>query len=266
MNFMLSIFISFLFASSLLAFIDEDFDGVEDTQDKCLDTPFMDLVDSMGCSTISLLTPHLFDIIMGVGYSQTNQETLEDEQTLYTTLQFDYSYKDFSLYATLTRYQNNSSSGLDDTLLGVNYSFNISEALHFTPAISLILPTYDSGLHNEEMDIATSATLSYYYQSFFSLASYTYTFINDTNTMQTKYQNSSAYQLTLGYTPMQQLTVDGGFYKSGSMYQGVEDIQSLTCNVSYSLDENHFILFYYSHGLSESASDNYASFKFGRTF
>ena len=57
-----------LLTYSLLAYNDADMDGVDDKIDKCLDTPFMDLVNKDGCTKSSLISPHHFDIIFGTSY------------------------------------------------------------------------------------------------------------------------------------------------------------------------------------------------------
>ena len=251
---------------NLSAFTDDDFDGVDDAHDKCLDTPFTDLVDSEGCTSSSLVSHHQVDVIVGIAYSQKNETTLEDEQTLYSSLQLDYSYKELNFYLLVSRYQNSYGSGLDDTYIGGSYTFSISDMLNFSPSLNLALPTYDSGLDNEQVDISAGFELSYFYKSFAFSGAYLYTFINDTDTQGIEYQNTSAYQLGATYSFNEKVYVNTGIYKSTSMYRGVEDIESFLVDLNYYINNTYFILLNYSHGLSESASDNYVSLKFGYHF
>ena len=249
-----------------MLFVDDDFDGVEDTQDRCLNTPFMDLVDNSGCSITSLVSEHNFDVIAGLAYSSKDETTLQGEQTFYATLQMDYNFKNFNFYAIVSSYQNDYSSGLDDTLAGGAYTFNLFDYFSLSPGLTLFFPTYDSGLDNEEIDVATSLSFEVHYKDFLLLGAYSYTFINDTDTADIKYQNTSAYQLGIGYIATANMYMDIGFYKSSSIYQDVDDLQSVLFDMNYYIDDKYFVLLNYSHGLSETANDNYLSLQFGRNF
>ena len=266
MNFILSFLFTIILSDSLFAFVDNDFDGVEDTNDACLDTPFMDFVDSSGCSTSSLISHHKFDIIVGMALSQKNKDTFENEETLYTSIQVDYNFKDFHLYTLLSRYDNDYESGLNDVLIGMNYTFNIYDTFEFSPAIAIYLPTYDSGLSNEKSDLSTSFNFAYYYEFLSLFTSYSYTFINDTDTINIEYQNTSSYQIGIGYPINDKTYMDIELYKSSSIYKGVDDIENISLDLNYYINEKYFLLFNYSYGLSESASDNYFSIRYGINF
>ena len=60
----------FVLLISLFAYVDSDFDGVEDEADKCPNTPFDILVDLDGCP-LKMAKDGYFDAIVGIGYADT---------------------------------------------------------------------------------------------------------------------------------------------------------------------------------------------------
>ena len=117
----------------LFAYSDFDLDGVDDAVDRCPNTPLTELVDIYGCTTKNLEGDHHFDIIAGLSLSQFNENTLNaldpnDTDTVTTTLQADYYYKNFSLQASTSYFnsqsQSYSDSGQNDSFIGAYYQFN----------------------------------------------------------------------------------------------------------------------------------------------
>ena len=270
----------FFISSSLYAYVDSDMDGVENSVDQCPNTPFTDLVDIKGCTKKSLVSPHHFDVIVGASYSESDYLTLNTTDTLSSTLQIDYYYKNFSLQASTSYFKTDgdsfSDSGLYDSFIGAAYQFKPVKNLSLRVGIGALLPTYDTSLNNNNTDYTASLNVSYNISKFNLFGGYTYTLINDddvsfvdvngTVTSSANYQNTSAYSLGAGYYMTNKIYLSGSYNSSDSIYQGVEEIQTASVYGYYSIDEHWFSTCSYAYGLSDSASTNYVSLRLGYFF
>lgn len=268
-----------ILSSSLYAYIDSDMDGVADGIDRCPNTPFSDLVDINGCTKKSLISPHHFDVVAGVNYSDSDYHTLNKTTTYSSTLQVDYYYKNFSLQASTTYFSTDGSgyseTGLYDSFIGASYQFKPAQNLSLRLGAGVLLPTYDSSLNNNNTDYSATANLSYSLESINIFGGYTYTMINDddvylvdvsNNVTTVNYQDTNSYNIGLGYYMTDRLYVSGSYNVSNSIYKGVEDIKTASTYLYYSIDEHWFSTFSYAYGLSDTASKNYASLRLGYFF
>ncbi len=242
-------------------------DGVDDINDKCLYTPFTDLVGSDGCTIESLDSLHHFDLITGVSFSDTDYNTLSKTDTTTTSLQLDYYYKNFSLSLNASYFNNSSdtysSSGMNDTYLGVDYQLAFRD-LYISMGVGAILPTYETTLNNNNTDYTSNINLSYSLKSFNFFGTYGYTFVNDDEVKEVvSYQNSNYLSLGLGYYFTNKLYVSSYYNSSDSIFKDVSKIETQSLYTYYSLNENFFTTLTYAYGLSETASDNYLSLKIG---
>ncbi|MFT7002753.1 MAG: hypothetical protein ACJAWW_000086 [Sulfurimonas sp.] len=257
---------------SLFSYSDYDMDGVEDEMDKCPKTPFSDLVNSSGCTTKSLLSPHHFDMVFGINYSQTSYETLENTDNISQGLQIDYYYKNFSLQASTSYYNSQSAtyndSGTNDSFIGVYYKLIPIENLTLRLGAGAIIPTYESDLNNNNTDIIASTSLSYKLDNANVFGGFSYTIINNDDIVEEgiSHQNTSSYNLGLGFYPTSVIYISGAFNSSDSMYKDVDIINTISINGFYTIDANWFTTLNYAYGLSDTASDNYASLRVGYYF
>jgi len=269
-----------LATTSLLAYVDTDFDGVEDGMDLCPNTSFTELVDIKGCPIKSLVSPHKFDIIVGASYSDINNQSASQTQTqtLSSTVQFDYYYKNFSLSAS-TSYFNTSSdtysdAGLNDSFIGTSYTIKPTDSLYIRLNVGVILPTYKTTLNNNEIDYAGSVSLSYTVAGVSLFGGYSYTFINDLDTTVTDangtttitYQNTAAYNIGIGKSITDKLYMSVSYNSADSVYETSKDIETASLYGYYGIDTHWFTTFSYARGLSDTASDNYASIRLGYIF
>jgi len=267
-----------LATTSLLAYVDSDFDGVEDGMDLCPNTSFTELVDIKGCPIKSLVSPHKFDIIVGASYSDINNQSASQTQTLSSTVQFDYYYKNFSLSAS-TSYFNTSSdtysdAGLNDSFIGTSYTIRPTDSLYIRLNAGVILPTYKTTLNNNETDYAGSVSLSYTVAGVSLFGGYSYTFINDLDTTVTDangtttitYQNTAAYNVGIGKSITDKLYMSVSYNSADSVYENSKDIETASLYGYYGIDTHWFTTFSYARGLSDTASDNYASIRLGYIF
>ena len=267
-----------LMTINLYAYSDNDMDGVDDTVDSCPNSLLTDLVDINGCTKKSLVSPHSYDIIIGVNYSNADYRSLNATDTLASSLQVDYYYKQFSLQASTSFFKTEGSgysdSGLYDSFLGASYRLNPINNLSISLSAGALLPTYDTELKNNNTDYTASVNLSYTLDNFNIFGGYSYTLINDYDMLVTTaddsytiiYQNTNAFSGGLGYYLSSNLYVSASYSMSDSIYVGVDDIETATVYGYYSINKDMFTTLSYSYGLSDAASDDYISLRLGFLF
>lgn len=252
---------------SLYAYSDFDMDGVEDSLDECPNTPFNELVDIRGCTIKVLGEQHHFSILYGIGFSEADYTATRKSDTVTQKLQMDYYYQNFSFQASSSYYDSDDDSGMNDSFIGAYYKLSPLNRLTLRVGGGLILPTYDTELDNNNMDITASANISYMLDDMNLFGGYSYTVINDDDVLGiASYQNTSSYSAGLGFYPSSYLYVSGYYTNSESIYKNIEDIETLSVYTFYSIDANWFTSFSYSYGLSDSASDNAFMFRLGYYF
>ncbi len=263
--------LALLLATSLFAYTDKDLDGVDDAVDKCPNTPFMDIVDINGCTKKSLISPHHYDIIVGVSYSAADYNKLNRSDTFATSLQADYYYKNFSLQASTSYYTTSgggySSNGFYDSFIGASYRIKPTKNFKIYLGAGVVLPTYDTSLNNNNTDYKASVSASYYVKDFNFFGGYSYTIINDddvvVNGIPYTYQNTSSINGGIGYYVSSKLYMSASYYVSDSIYTTVQKLRTASLYGYYTIDKHWFTTFSYARGLSDSATDNYLSLRLG---
>jgi len=264
----------FVFTIGLYAYEDSDMDGVEDSIDKCPNTLITDLVDINGCVIKSLVSPHHYDFILGASYSQVDYNTNEKTDTVSENVQLDYYYKNYSLQLATSYFNSDSptysTNGLNDTFLAGYYGMKPLKNLSARVGVGIILPTYDSGLNNNNTDYLVTLSLSYTLSNLNLFGGYSYTFIEDddldTSSVYVKYQDVNSYYIGLGFYPTSKLYLSSSYNSSDSIYEGVEVITSASIYAYYSINQHFFTTLNYAYGLSDSASNHSASLRIGYYF
>jgi len=262
------------FHAALYAFTDLDMDGVDDSIDRCPNTRITELVDKSGCSVESLADQHHFDVIMGIGYSQYNYVSNEKTDTITTSLQADYYYKQFTLQVIGSYFDADSSaysdSGLNDTLIGAYYRFYLNDRLSLRIGGAILLPTYESGFNNNNTDYAGSLSLNYTVDDIAFFGGYTYTKVNDDDiddgTTVANYQNTNTINGGIGRYFGDRLYGSLSYYQSQSIYRGVDNIKNVSLYGYYSFDRHWFATASYAYGLSDTTSDNTVVLRLGYYF
>jgi hypothetical protein len=273
------LFYIFFITLSLYAYVDSDFDGVEDRYDKCPNTPLSDLVNLNGCSVKTLISPHHFDLIAGMSYANSDYQTLNQTDTFSSYLQVDYYYKQFSLQIFSSYYTTSSSSysdsGFNDVYIGGSYMFNITKKLHLQTTLGIFLPSYQSSFQNNKTDYTTSFNLSYGYEQWNLFSSLNYTFIGDTDilinnldgtTTTINYNNTLGYSAGVGYHINTANYLSFSYTSTQSIYQGVEDLNTIGVYGYHSFTDTYFTTFSYAYGLTQSASKHYLALHIGYNF
>ena len=257
-------------------YLDSDFDGVEDTYDKCPNTPFTELVDINGCSVESLDSRQSVDVIIGVSYSDSDYQTLNKTDTFSMPLQFDYYYENFSLQLSGSYFTTSGNgyedSGFYDAFVGASYQFNLTETLLAQFGVGLLLPTYQSTLNNNNTDYTASINLSYTFKKMTLFGGYGYTLIGDDDVLVNNndgtqsdvlYQDTHALSGGVGYYLGESLYASLSYNYSDSIYKNIIPIKTATLYGYYSFDANYFATLSYAYGISDTASKNYLSIRFG---
>ena len=279
--------VNILCALNLQAFTDSDLDGVDDSVDKCPNTPFMDIVDLNGCTKKSLLqspsskeSHHHFDFIVGASYSGADYNQLSRSDTAATSLQADYYYKDFSIQLSTSYYYSKESGGITDsgfydTFAGASYRFRVIDTLSLYVGAGVLLPTYDTSLNNNNTDYKASVSFSYYIGKVNLFGGYSYTLIGDDDVVvydsegtpyNYSYQDTDSFNGGIGFYVTNRLYLSASYFAGESIYEGYEKIQSASLYGYYTINKNWFSTVSYARGLSDTATDNYLSIRLGYFF
>lgn len=259
-------------AMPLMAFTDSDLDGVEDILDRCPATPSLELVGPDGCTLEKGVDKRRealrFDAVFGLGYSESNPDALDQDETVITSLQLDYYEGDLTLQAVLSSYRSDSDSGLNDTYLNAYYELYNEDLLSIKAGAGIILPTYDTSYGNEATDVMFSLSMMQQVGDAAWFAGYTHTMVNDRNVRSAGlyYQNTHSLSVGAGYNLRHDLYGSISYYHSDSIYRGSEAIRSLSLYLFHAVDERWFTTFMYANGLSDTASEHILSLRLGYCF
>ncbi len=261
----------------LLAYSDNDLDGVEDKNDLCPQTSLIEIVDNTGCTIEYLTAPDKssssYDVVFGVGYSK-NSTNSKETKTKTETLQLDYFYKKFSLQLQSSHFSTSSksydNSGMSDSYLGAYYRIGLSEKLKANFGVRVNIPTYKSDLNNNNLDYTLSTSFNYRVKKFTLLYGLGYTIVNDddidNSLYKLKYQNTFNYNIGVGYYFLPKLYGNISYINAQSIYKGEDDLTTASFYGHYSFDNHWFSTISYSKGLSDTASDHTSSLRIGYYF
>lgn len=287
--------ITFMFtvmmATGLHSFSDLDMDGVDDSVDRCPNTPLSDLVDMHGCTKERLEFKKTeepqgyFDLIVGGNYAGANYSTnTGTTDTYYTTLQADYYYEKFSLQASTGYYksaaQEYDERGMTDSFIGAAYSIDVTKNLMVRFGVGALLPTYKTALGNNKTDYSATINVGYTFDKFNLFGGYGYTKINDADVIidpnnSYSYQDVQGLSGGVGYYVTPRFYMSGAYNKANSLYKevridgvayGVKDIETLSLYGYIALFKRSFLMLNYVYGLSKSASKHAASLSLGYCF
>lgn len=252
-----------------MAYMDGDIDGVEDMYDKCPQTPLSDLVDYDGCSINSSAKEFHFDIIFGMGFSQTNYTLQESADTITTFVQSDFYMDNVTLQAVISRYHSDTQdgSGWDDATLSLFYKLPTTETFSLNLFTALIFPTYKIPYGNEALDYKAGFDFSYFAdEKNYLFGGYNYTFVNDSDFGYIAYQNTQTLHVGIAHKPNSDKTYTLSYTTDESIYKDIAAIQTLGIGYSLDMDQHWFMGAYYDYGLSDSASKHSFSLSIGYFF
>ena len=241
------LFFLVLLASSLVAYVDSDMDGVPDQSDKCANTPLTELVDLSGCTIKKLVSEHHFDVVLGESYATDTNTTLN-----LSSLRVDYYYKNWSFQLASSYYSNKdlnvTSSGLNDTYLNFSYLLNPMNNFYLNIGGGVVFPTYDSA--DNEVDYTASLYGRYKWDDLSLTLGLGYGKTGDTNSENSiSYNDTLSYNVGLGYSWNSKFYSSIGYAKVNSIFEGVDDLESLSLYGYYGIDEHWFTNLNYRYGM-----------------
>lgn len=252
----ITILLSIMILYAKAEFLDDDMDGVENSFDKCPNTPFMALVDKDGCTTKTLkITPKKsLDISISFYHAKIDDKYSQNSKSL----NLIYNYNQYTFILNSSRYDiNDIGSGQDDTTIGVFYTF---ENKIFTQiGGGVYLPTGD--FQDNKTDYFLRVKFLYAKNSFDATLSYTKTFMKDIDTVDT-----NSYITSLGYNFTDQLYSSISYSSNDSIYANSGNIEYLSLYLEYYFTNNFYIATTYSSGESKDANDYSYSFDIGYSF
>jgi hypothetical protein len=206
------------------AFIDEDLDGVDDSVDKCPNTPFDQLVNKYGCPLKKEEKVGSFYLKIGGGFIDYSSDN-----TYFSVVSIAYSIKDFYFSVSPIFYLNNNGTG-DISLYG-SYS-KFLENLFINFGLTAQITTDNSGL-----DIIPSITLDYFYKDFDFFIYYSYTVKTKSNL-----KNENELSLGSGYQFNERFYMNGAvnfiFNGSAKSYLSIFGLWDLTDRYFFSFTFN----------------------------
>jgi len=245
--------------------VDQDMDGVPDTIDKCLNSPFLTEVDSSGCATQELIFPQerdngSLDIVFGYGYSHDddniNRETQHTAKLQATYILNDWIYTLRSGYIT-----DNPENGMTDTTFKVKKRFKPTKNFKFSLGAGVRFPTYDFTGNKTDYTLYSSAI--YYPLSAVSLfGGANYTFINDEE-INSPIQNITALYAGAGYFFSKELYINASYSYSDTKFADYHKIKTLSSTLFYQFSEKWFISLSYSHELDDDDLHNSFDLRLG---
>jgi len=246
---------------------DSDFDGVPDTQDNCPNTPFLNQVNSLGCTTSVLRLPDETDydsmtMTFSSGY-ENNDDLPGTTQQYKNKFQVNYYRNDWS-YSLRSSYRIGEDEGFGDTTVKIRKRFRLSPEVRLNLGAGLKLPTYDFSGNNTDYKLYSSL---YYYPtksvSFFT--GFNYTFIQDEEVIE-KLQNRSNLYVGAGYFLRENLYVNIGYAYEKSKYVSEHPEHSLSGTLFYQITDSFFGTLYYKQDVLDEDLHEEFYFKLGYKF
>jgi len=258
-----------LLLSSVLSYAetveDQDMDGVPDTIDQCLDTPFLTEVDSKGCATKALIFPQerdngSLDVVLGYGYSN-NDDTISREEQHVTRLQLSYVYDDWVYTLRSAYFHTNDENGFLDTVFKVKKRFKPVHNFKVSLGAGVKLPTFD--FEGNRIDYTLYASATYYPVSAVSVfGGANYTFVNDKET-DAPLQNMRSFYIGTGYFFTASLYINASYSYSDTKFADYHKIKTLSSSIFYQINEKWHTSFTFSHELDDDDLHDTFSFRIG---
>jgi len=240
-----AVLISVVLVGISFAFKDSDLDGVEDSVDRCPDTPILQLVDRFGCPIE--VKRGTFYVRLGGGFFKDG----EDERT-FSLFSLAYSYGGF--YASFTTRYYVRDSGVGDSSLFLGYSRFFGENLYLFPGVRF--RKYGGG----EPALSPSLLVDYLIGDWDLFIQGGYTFRTDPDLRDT-YFFSVGGGYELGEDIYGSLSYD--VYESAV---GGPDAESVSLFVLYNINESLYTTLSYSAGVGGGAPDHFLTVRLGVRF
>jgi len=264
MHFQKFILLLLFFTQISFAYQDSDIDGVDDSVDQCLNTPFDVLVNEYGCANDKSYYGAL-TLKLGNDISFNSSSNKINNFNIFA----NYRYQNWDLSLSNSNYStydsfNDTVSATGDLYLSGGYLFK-SETFNTKVILGTKLATADEDVGTGEQDYFASVNFDYFIsrqQDVFLY--YGYTVSGDSS--EVDYEDFSAYSLGSGHAFNNKYYSAISYDYSGSNYIGGEAYRSLSWFHSYEFSKQFFVTLNYAYGLDDISYDHTFSLKFGIHF
>jgi len=261
--FIKSMSILLFFSSSLLAYTDQDIDGVEDRHDHCPNTPFDMIVDKRGCADNQNL-PSKFTLQIG---SDLNFNTLTDISTnLNVYVNYHYEKWDFSLSSSNYNLTNLNTSDVSETSLYITAGYLLQyKQLNTKLSLGTKFAFSDENDRERDNDYYASIHLDYYPSPKQNVFLYYNHSISGQRT-DTHYDDINSYSLGTGYMFTPKWYSALSYNHSTALFPDTEDYKALSWFNSYNFTKDLYVSCNYAHTLNDSTSEHILSLNIGIHF
>ena len=252
-----------LLSSVLVAYEDQDIDGVDDSRDLCHNTPFDIIVDERGCPYDKKF---LGKITLQAG-SDISFNTLSDPiSNLNLFANYTYDHWNFSLSNTnynLTNL-NTTDSSENNLYLTMGYLFQ-KGALNTRVSVGTKFDLTDTDTGNRDNDYYSSISFEYFINQKQNIFFY-YNYTLSGNSPTVDYENFHSSSIGTGYALSDKWYSAISYNYSTSYYPEVEAYQAISRFNSYALSDDFYVTCNYAYTLDDISYDHIVSFNIGVHF
>jgi hypothetical protein len=261
------LFIILVLQNFVFAYIDSDFDGVEDKYDRCPNTPFSDLVDKYGCTIKKVPIVEAIgelSLIFGANYSNYHSQYNNKTKTLSQSLELDYEIQKIKIMLNIAHFNSKNTpleqyddSSFSDTRLSLLYTLEQKiPNLRLSLTGGIAIPNYKGAMGNNGFDFFYGINANYFINKTSLFASYTYTRIGDKDLTYLAYQNTNALSFGAGYSFTPKLYSSLSYYISDSIIKSAKKIRNISSFTYYNINKKLFSTLSLSHDLNKDVVSN----------
>ncbi len=244
---------------------DSDLDGVPDRLDQCPHTPFLNEVNSQGCTTKILTLPqdsYRDSLILSLGYGYFTNEDLKDREKQYITrAQLSYYHDNWSYTFQTGYYTHQQDRGMQDSILKIKKRFSPNKNTKISAGIGIKLPSYN--FQGNKTDYTLYSAVTHYTSikhSYFAGASYT--FVQDKPRL-TPLQNSYNIYFGSGYFLRDDFYASLSYTLSQSKFSNESYIHTLSSTLYYKINKTFFSTLSYQREIGDEDLHDGLSLKIG---
>ncbi len=253
--------LSLLLSNLAYGYQDSDLDGIQNSIDKCPNTPFDEKVNLYGCHSLEVLKQKNSKLTLSIGTTLRSDDIYENDSSLNFYANYRYKRWNISLsnIRSITKNDYNQESNSDDNIyLSTGYITYLSNSSFKFSVGSKITDK------SAENDYFASISINRYFSSKQDIfIYYGYTLSGDSSTYD--YKNYSSFSLGSGYSITQNYYSSLSYNYTESIYD-LEASQSIVWYHSYTLSKNLFLTASYGYALDDISYDQRLSFSLGMHF
>lgn len=267
---------------------DKDFDGVPDSIDECPNTPFLNEVNALGCTTQILILPfetNKESLLLSLSYGYSTNEDLRDrEKQRNSKIKINYYHNGLGYSLQTGYYSHQAHSGMLDTIVRVRKRFKLNQSFSLNIGTGLRLPTYD--FTGNKIDGLLYTSLHHYVTESLSVfAGYNYTYIGDKEIKTVlpetpdpytteeedlrddlyKLQNVHKGYLGAGYFFTKNFYMNIMYSIQDNKFSSEHRIRSVSSSIYYKINDKWFSTLYYKRDVKDGDLHDNLLFSIGYT-